>query len=489
MSKKIKDYIDFDWQPDKSLKLSLSEQIIGYIKKNIANGNWLIGQKLPSQRELALKLCVNRSTIALVYAELISLGIVESNYGKGTIIINSTWSLLFSNLSLEWNDYIESGIYKENLPTIQIINKLEYKKNIIRLSTGEMSPDLFPHDMMKKVLSKIPSRAFSLNYIEPLGLHELRVIISNHLKTHGIDVKPSQLLIVSGSLQALQLISMSILKPGTKILVEEPSYIKSLNVFESNGMHMEGIPMDHMGLMPWMINPKKHDLANSILYTIPSFHNPTGISMSYERRLEVLRWCQSYQLPIIEDDVYRELWFEEEPPLPLKAFDQTGNVLYLGSVSKSLAPGLRVGWVAGPEPVVERLGDIKMQSDYGSSSLSQWALTEWMETGLYDDHLKVFRKELLIRRDFVLALLNKYFSNLATWNTPKGGYYIWLKLNSNISTDKLFKEAIKYNILINPGSLYSFERNSFIRLSFSYASFEELEIGLVKLAEIIITLR
>lgn len=192
MSKKINDYIQFDWLPDKTLKISLSEQIIGYIKKKISNGDWLIGQKLPSQRELAQTLGVNRSTIVEVYSELIALGIIESRYGKGTVIINSTWSLLFSNISPEWSSYIESGIYKENLPTIQIINKLEFKENIIRLGTGEMSPDLFPHDMMKKVLNKIPTRALSLNYLEPLGLLELRVIISNHLKTHGIDVKPSQ---------------------------------------------------------------------------------------------------------------------------------------------------------------------------------------------------------------------------------------------------------------------------------------------------------
>ncbi len=485
MSKKINDYIHFDWLPDKTLKLSLSEQIIGHIKKKISSGDWLIGQKLPSQRELAQTLGVNRSTIVEVYSELIALGIIESHYGKGTVIINSTWSLLFSNLSPEWSSYIESGIHKENLSTIQIINKLEFKENIIRLGTGEMSPDLFPHDMMKKVLNKIPARALSLNYLEPLGLLELRTVISNHLRIHGIDANPSQLLIVSGSLQALQLISMSILKPGSKIFVEEPSYIKSLNVFESSGMSMKGVPMDHFGLMPWMIDEKKQDFSNSILYTIPSFHNPTGINMSHERRLEVLNWCQSYQVPIIEDDVYRELWFEKEPPLPLKSLDQSGNVLYLGSSSKSLAPGLRVGWVAGPEAVVERLGDIKMQTDYGSSSLSQWALAEWIESGLYNEHLSVFRKELLLRRNFVLTLLDQYFSTLATWNIPEGGFYIWLKLNGNVSTDKLFKEAIKDNLLIHPGSLYSFKKNTFIRMSFSYAKLEDYAIGLKRLAEII----
>lgn len=484
----IKNQIEFDWKPDKELKTPLSEQIVGYIIKKISSGDWLIGQKLPAQRELAALLNVNRSTIVEVYTELISLGVIESNFGKGTKIINNTWSLLFSDHATEWRNYIEGGVHKGNLQTIQVINKLEFDEGTIRLSTGEMAPELFPYDTMKKVLSQIPVKAYSLNYLEPLGLEELRIVICNRLKKQGIDMKPSQILIVSGSLQALQLIAMSILKPGATVYVEEPSYIKSLSVFESNGMNMKGVPMDSEGLIPWMINPKENRFNDSILYTIPSFHNPTGTNMSLSRREELVKFCKAHQLPIIEDDVYHELWFGEEEPTPLKALDTAGNILYLGSASKSLAPGLRVGWVAGPEPVVERLGDIKMQTDYGTSSLSQWALAEWMESGLYDEHLETFRKELRIRRDFVLGILNRHFNTLGTWNIPTGGYYIWLKLNSNISTDVLFKEMLTHNILINPGTMYSFKKNTYIRLSYSYATMEGLEKGLIRLAEVIYTM-
>ena len=349
MKNAIKNQVEFDWKPDKEQKTPLNEQIVGYIIKKISNGDWLVGQKLPAQRELAKQLNVNRSTIVEVYTELISLGVIESNYGKGTEIINNTWSLLFSDHTTEWRTYIESGVHKGNLQTIQVINKLEFDENTIRLSTGEMAPELFPYDTMKKILTQIPVKAYSLNYLEPLGLEELRIVISNRLRKQGIDMKPSQILIVSGSLQALQLIAMSILKPGATIYVEEPSYIKSLSVFESNGMKMKGVPMDSEGLIPWMINPKESKFKDSILYTIPSFHNPTGTNMSQNRREELVKFCKSHQLPIIEDDVYHELWFGENPPKPLKTLDSSGNILYLGSASKSLAPGLRVGWVAGPE--------------------------------------------------------------------------------------------------------------------------------------------
>lgn len=485
MSKKISNDIIINWKPNRDSDESVVDQIVNYMVKQISRGEWLINQKLPSQRKLAELFEVNRSTIVDVFSELSAQGIIESNFGKGTIIINNTWSLFFSNIAPEWNKYIGSGIHKANLPTIQIINTLEFKDDIIRLSTGEMSPELFPHEMMKTVLNRIPSRALSLNYIEPLGLKELRIAISNHLKVHGLDIPHEQILIVSGSLQALQLISLSLLKKGSTVYVEEPSYAKSLKVFESSGMNMNGVPMDREGICPWMLNWKISDKNNSILYTIPTFHNPTSKVMSLKRRDEVLKWCKSRQLPIIEDDVYRELWFDKEPPPPLKLYDNTGNILYLGSVSKSLAPGLRIGWVAGPQPVVNRLGDIKMQTDYGASSLSQWALTEWIESGLYAEHLITFRRKLLERRNFVLDLLNRYYSHLATWDIPMGGYYIWITLKTKINTAKLFDVAIKNRLLINPGSLYSFKDNVSIRLSYSYTNLADLERGLLRLSELI----
>ena len=155
----------------------------------------------------------------------------------------------------------------------------------------------------------------------------------------------------------------------------------------------------------------------------------------------------------------------------------------MGTISKTLAPGLRIGWLVGPESVVERLGDVKMQVDYGASSISQWALAELFSSGLYDEYLKVLRVKLKQRRDFTLALLERYFKDLARWTTPKGGFYLWLTLNSKVAVDQLFQMMLKEQILINPGNVYDFEKNQSIRLSYAYSSEEELEIGIRKLAE------
>jgi GntR family transcriptional regulator of abcA and norABC len=485
MANKTSSIVNIEWKPDKTSNIPIFKQIVIYISNKISKGDWLIGNQLPPQRALAKMFDVNRSTIVAALEELTSLGILEGKSGHGTTIINNTWSLLMSASPPNWQRYIDFSIHKANSPTIQTINKLEFVDGITRLSTGEISPELFPKEMMKKVLQRVPERAYSLNYLEPLGLFELRRILSQHLTKYGIYIPPSCILIVSGSLQALQLISLCMLQPGSTIFIEIPSYLKSLNVFQSAGMKLRGIPMDSNGIMPWILNKKDNLEETSLLYTIPTFHNPTGRLMTETRRQELLDWCKTNRLPIIEDDAYRELWINEEPPPPLKAYDKNGMVLYMGSISKSLAPGLRLGWLAGPESIVERLGDVKMQTDYGASSLSQWALTEWMESGLYEQHLLILRKHLKERRDLVLHTLDTHFKEIATWNTPAGGYYIWLRLNKNISTDRLFEIALSEKLLINPGSIYDFSNNQHIRISYSYASPDELKKGLIKLSELI----
>ncbi|MBF8984382.1 PLP-dependent aminotransferase family protein [Lutibacter sp. B2] len=477
--------LTIDWKPNKSSSVPLYRQIIEYIKKKIGNGDWTIGSKLPPQRELAEILEVNRSTIIEALDELKAEGLIEGKSGRGTIIVNNTWSLLAAINPPNWQKYIDSGVHRPNLETIQLINKLEFEPDIVRLGTGELSPEFYPHEKMKKVLRNISNKIESLGYLEPKGLLPLRQIISEHLKKYGINVSPSSILIVSGALQALQLISMGILQTGSRIFVEKPSYIKSLHVFQSTGMKLIGLSMDDNGIEPREIIKNKISKNKTLLYTIPTFHNPTGVVMPEDRRNKILELCEKERLPIIEDDVYRELWLDEPPPMPLKSKDMNGNILYLGSISKTLAPGLRIGWLVGPEPVVERLGDIKMQTDYGSSSLSQWALVEWFSSGLYEEHLSEVREKLRIRRQVALRALEKSFSDIAVWKRPKGGFYIWLRLEKKISMNKIFSMAEKDGILINPGYMYDFSDNQSIRISYSYASCEELEMGLKKLSELI----
>jgi len=476
---------ELDWKPDKSTPVPLYIQIKEYIKEKIETGEWTLGTKIPPQRTLAQAFGVNRSTIVAAMEELIADGLLKGKRGSGTKIINNSWSLMTSTPPPDWNSYVQAGSYYPNLPTIQEINKAEFDSNIIRLGTGELSPDLFPREMMKQVFEKLTGHIDSLGYEEPKGLLFLREQLSRYLKTIGIEASPSSILIVSGALQALQLISIGLLRRGATIFLEKPSYLYSLHVFQSADMRLFGLPLDEHGIQANKISEQKKRQNASLLYTIPSFHNPTGILMSEERRRKLIDVCEKERLPIIEDDVYRELWLDSPPPPPLKAIDKNGLVLYLGSMSKTLSPGLRIGWIVGPKPVIERLADIKMQTDYGSSSLSQWAVAEWLASGLYHQHLEEVRKELKVRREIMIGSLQRYFSDIATWTVPRGGFYIWLRILPSISIRELFEKALEHGLLLNPGNVYDKHAAQYLRLSYSYASLADLEKGMFRLSKVI----
>ncbi|MFC5591484.1 PLP-dependent aminotransferase family protein [Sporosarcina soli] len=480
--------LQIDWKPQKSSTLPLHLQITTYMKKKIMNGEWTIGTKIPSQRALAQQFEVNRSTIVTALEELAADGLIESKVGSGTSVVNNTWSLLASTPPPDWTSYVRSGIHEPNIQLIQKINEAEADPTIIRLGTGELSPDLLPHEQMKQFLQMEVGETISLGYEEPKGSLALRETISQYLKRKGIEAGPASILIVSGALQALQLISVGLLKRGSVIFHETPSYLNSIHVFQSAGMKLFGIPLDHEGIQHDSIGRLKRQHQASLLYTIPSFHNPTGTLMSENRRQQLLDICKKEALPIIEDDVYGELWLDTPPAKPIKANDTQGNVLYMGSVSKSLSPGVRIGWIVGPEPVIDRLADIKMQTDYGSSSLSQYVVNQWIKSGGYEEYLDQIRAELKVRRDFAITILNTYFSKIATWTIPSGGFYIWLRLQPEISIRKLFDRALQEGILLNPGSVYDKNNLEHLRLSYAYASLEEIEKGLIRLAELIIEL-
>lgn len=480
--------INIHWKPDKAAVTPVYVQIKEFIKQKIETGEWTVGTRIPAQRTLAQVFDVNRSTVVTAFEELIAEGLLESKSGMGTQVKNNTWSLFSDSIPPDWNSYVKKGTHQPNLPTIQDIHKVEPLPYIVRLGTGEPSPELFPQDLMTQILHRLPSRIQSLGYEEEKGLYALREQLSKHLASIGISASPSSILIVSGALQALQLISLGLLRRGSTVFLEKPSYLSSLQVFQSAGIRLYGLPMDASGLQPAYIKQQKKRQNATLLYTNPTFHNPTGMVMPLQRRNKLLQVCAEEQLPIIEDDVYRELWLDSPPPPPLKAMDKNGTVLYLGSISKALSPGLRIGWVVGPEPVINRLADIKMQTDYGSSSLSQWAVAEWMASGLYAVHLDQMREALRVRRDVAIRLLENEFTGIAEWSKPTGGFYIWLRLPPAVSLRELFDRALEEGILLNPGNLYDPTVTHHLRLSYAYASLPDLEKGMKKLAELIRTI-
>lgn len=484
-NQKLPNTITITWKPDKQSKIPLYSQIVSHFSEKVASGDWVSGQTLPSQRKLSELFGVNRSTIVEAMDELASLGIIESGFGRGTRIANDSWSLLMQDKAPDWQDYIRGGSFHWNVPTVQIINRLEFEEGIVRMSTGELSPELMQTGITSEVLKRLSTQNVFMNYPDPLGMPGLREALQAHLRRIGIDVPLSCILIVSGALQALQLISTGIVKARSTVYVEAPSYLASLNIFQSVGAGLRGVPMDSNGLQYWAIPEMQSGAQHALLYTIPTFQNPTGGVMPMSRRMEVLNYCRNAHIPVIEDDVFRDLWLDEEPPQPIKSLDQSGVVVYIGSLSKCFSPGLRLGWLVGPESVVQRLADVKMQMDYGVSVLTQQVGEELFRSGLYYEGVGEIRRQLRERRDLMLQLLERYFSDLADWTPPAGGFFIWVRLKNRLSSEQLFNRALKERLLILPGSVYDMGYSSAIRLTFGYLSPEEMERGVKRLSEIL----
>lgn len=468
------------WKPDRQSHLTVHVQIVEWMKTRIERGDWTVGTKLPTQRHLAAQFEVNRSTINLVLDELKADGLLESKIGSGTFVANNSWNVLLDKSQPNWQQHIEASIHKPNYHTIQLINECEQNDNIIRLGTGELSPELLPTKQIEHSLKSLSLESRAIGYSEPQGSKKLRSILCEYLKKRGIETAPENILIVSGALQALQLIAVGLLEEGAIIFQEHPSYLNSIHPFQSAGMRMIPVQRDDNLTNTLRVAKRKRQ---SLFYCVPTLHNPTGRNWTIEERKALYSTCKQLQIPIIEDDVYHELLFESSSPA-LKSFDQSGQVLYVGSVSKTLSPGLRIGWIVAPEPVIQRLADIKMQTDYGSSAFSQEIVAHWIATGLYESHILQLREQLKLRATFVEEILEQQFQHIATWEKSEGGFYIWLRFNEPIVNKALFLNLLKKNVLINPGYIYDTSDLHHIRLSYAYASLEELKEGLNILMEL-----
>lgn len=470
------------WQPKREIQASLQQQIIDWITGNITRGDWVEGKKLPTQRQLALQFGVNRSTVQQALEELKARGFLEAKVGSGIFVANNLWHVFVKQSQPNWQSYIEASLHKPNYHTIQLINEFEQRDDVIRLGTGELAPSLLPTADIEASLRELSLQPKALGYSSPQGSQALRLAICEYVKKRSIQAEPQNVCIVSGALQALQLIAVGLLEQGSIVFQEETSYLNSVHPFQSVGMQM--VPVARDTHLHTILKERKRK-RQAIFYAVPTLNNPTGEIWSNTEKEQFYDVCKDLRIPIIEDDVYHELLFEDMAK-PIKAMDESGQVLYIGSVSKTLSPGLRIGWIIGPTTVIERLADIKMQTDYGSSAISQEIVLHWLQTGKYEKYIENLRKKLKKRADFVVELLEGKFANIASWDQPKGGFYIWLKFHEPIVNKAFFMQLLQRHVLINPGFIYNPHDVHHVRLSYAYATLEELKVGIQILFEMAI---
>jgi 2-aminoadipate transaminase len=324
----------------------------------------------------------------------------------------------------------------------------------------------------------------------PQGYRALREFLVSKLKSDaGMVCTADDIMITSGSLQALDLVNGVLLARGDTVVIEEDCYQGTINRYTRLGVTPVGIPLDRDGmrmdaLASALADLKRKGVRPKFIYTIPTVQNPTGTILPIERRREMLRLAAEYGVPIFEDDCYCDLIWSGERPPALYAMSDKGNVIHIGSFSKSIAPALRVGYIVAPWAALSRM--LSLKTDAGSGALEQMVLAEYC-TPHFNEHVPALRRGLRAKLETLMESLNEHFGTAAEFDDPKGGIFLWVKLPDNVDTLKLYQPALKAGVAINPGPEWSVNKphgKSRMRLCFASPTHEEIREGVALLAEV-----
>ena len=324
----------------------------------------------------------------------------------------------------------------------------------------------------------------------PQGYRPLREFLTAKLKRDaGIQCAADDILIVSGSLQALDLVNATLLARGDTVIIERDTYQGALNRLTRLGVNAVGIPLDQDGmrtdtLAEALADLQRRGITPKYIYTIPTVQNPTGTIMPHARRAELLKLAQQYGVPIFEDDCYADLIWDGKRPPALYAMSQNGGVIHIGSFSKSIAPALRVGFIVAPWAILSRM--LALKTDAGSGALEQMVLSEYCAPH-FSTHVPKLTRGLRAKLDTLMEALNEQFGTSAEFETPAGGIFLWVKLPDNVDTLKLYQSALAAGVAINPGPEWSTDKpyaGSRLRLCFASPSHEQIREGVAVLAEV-----
>ncbi|HWW70220.1 MAG TPA: PLP-dependent aminotransferase family protein [Duganella sp.] len=376
-------------------------------------------------------------------------------------------------------DQLQSSFIREIL-------KITQQPEIISFAGGLPSPLTFPVDEMKVAFDKVLQNngKVALQYGPTDGYLPLRQWIADSLSTNGAKIIPEQVLMTSGSQQALDLLGKVLIDEGSRVLVETPSYLGALQAFSVYRPEFKSVDTDEHGLVPSSLDAVA--AGARLLYALPNFQNPTGRTLSVERRLELVETCARLGLPLIEDDPYGALSYKGDPLPKMVAMNPEG-VIYMGSFSKVLTPGIRLGYVVAPLPLVRRLELAKQAADLHTSQLTQMVVHEVIKDGFLEQHIPKIRTLYGNQCQVMLDAMAQYFPAGVEWTKPEGGMFIWVTLPKHIDAMKLLDEAIAQKVAFVPGSpFYANEpETNTLRLSFVTVPPERIRAGIEILGKLI----
>jgi 2-aminoadipate transaminase len=382
---------------------------------------------------------------------------------------------------------------------IRELLKFTQRPEVISFAGGLPASEVFPTERFREACCRVLDHQahLALQYGATEGYEPLRQMIARHIARYGIKAQSENVLITSGSQQALDLIGKLLINPGDRVLVEAPTYLGALQAFNVYGADYVSVPSDEDGLRSDLLEAPLRS-GPKFMYVLPNFQNPGGTTLSEGRRHELVLLADRFGIPIVEDDPYGQLRYEGEHLTPLVVLDREnlrrddgysiGNVIYLSTFSKTLAPGLRLGWIVAPPEVITKLVQLKQGADLHTSTFVQIVAHEVARDNFLDEHVKLIRRTYRERRDVMLEALAQYFPPEVTWTRPKGGLFLWVTLPEGADTQKLFDAALRENVAFVPGdSFYApnghqQEGRRHMRLNFSAAAPEQIREGIRRLS-------
>lgn len=463
---------------------SLSKQIYQSIVDRIRSGLLEEGSKLPSVRSLSKQLEVSLVTAVKAYKQLEQDGFATSIQGKGTFVKAkiSEKKKVEAIPSYDWQLSLQDYLPRSQFARYHIAPQK------VHLSSSMIDPKLLPNRYfeheVQQVLSENPELLSIYGNVQ--GDNQLRSEMSAYLKRSGVTSTPENILVTSGLQQSIDLVARTFVGPGDVVVMEAPTYPGAIDIFRGRGATILTVPVDKDGMRIDILQNVCEKHKPKVIFTIPTFHNPTGFVMSLKRRKQLLDIAGSIHSIIVEDDPCSEIYFEKKPPVTLKSMDQFGNVIYLRGLSKTIAPSCRIGILTASSSIFNRLLAAKANADLGSPLLTQKAILPLINSKRMIDHSKKLRTALKIRRDLALDLLTSLSPEGVSWTIPEGGLNLWISLPSWIDSHLLLSEAKKQQITFLPGSAcYPVgQENNHLRISYSYINEELLKHGITTLCNI-----
>jgi len=379
---------------------------------------------------------------------------------------------------------------------IRELLELAIHPEIISFAGGLPNPHSFPIKEIDKLCTKVLKKegTLALQYGATEGVRDLRRTIARRMKKRfNMKSDEENILITTGAQQALDLTTKIFINPKDFVVVEIPTYLGALCSFRNYQSRFFTIGMDEEGMKTEELEKKLRKTPNNkrkkikLIYAIPNFHNPRGVTLSYERRKHLLEISEKYDIPILEDDPYIELRYKGKTLPPLKSMDRNGLVIYTSTFSKILSPGFRIGWMVGSEEIIRKLSIAKQGTDLSTNVFCQYVANEYVKSGLVDKHIPKIRKMYKKREEVMLNSLEKYFPDGCKWTKPGGGMFLWVTLPKKIDTKKMFKEAIKHKVAYVHGAAFCVDGSGHneMRLNFSNQDEDRIEEGIKRLATLI----